>query len=144
MRRLTLPLACLLFAAASGSADAPKNSKLPTKNARDVVFSDDFENFDRQRWNEISDKADAVAIVDGGPSGQGKCVQITHRLNQNTGGHLYKMLEPGLDACHLRFYVKFEKGHDFIHHFVHLCGYNPPTRYPQGGAGERPKGDERF
>src|SRR4029453_16303487 len=58
--------------------------------------------------------------------------------------HLYRMLDPGLDTCHLRFYVKFDKEHDYVHHFVHLVGYNPPTRYPQGGAGERPKGDERF
>ncbi|MHC4607830.1 MAG: hypothetical protein ACYTAF_13030, partial [Planctomycetota bacterium] len=36
------------------------------------------------------------------------------------------------------------KEHGYIHHFVHLTGYNPPTRWPQGGAGERPKGDERF
>jgi hypothetical protein len=144
MRRLTLPLACLLFAAASGSAaDAPRDPE-QLKNPKDVVFFEDFENFDRKRWNEILDKGDGFAIVDGGPSGHGKCVQLTHRLGQNTGGHLYKMLDRGLDTCHLRFYVKFEKGHDFIHHFVHLCGYNPPTRYPQGGAGERPKGDERF
>ena len=138
--RLMLPLACVLFASAADSA-APPERERPSGG---VVFAEDFENFDRKRWSEILDKGDAVAIVDGGPSGDGKCVQLTHRLGQNTGGHLYKMLDQGLDTCHLRFYVKFEKGHDFIHHFVHLCGYNPPTRWPQGGAGERPRGDQRF
>jgi hypothetical protein len=31
-----------------------------------------------------------------------------------------------------------------VHHFVHLGGYRPATNWPQGGAGERPRGDERF
>ena len=140
MRR-SMPLLALLLLASA--AEAPKPAK-PAAKPQDVVFSEDFENFDRGRWNEILDKGDAVAIVDGGPSGKGKCVQITHRLGQNTGGHLYKMLDEGLDTCHLRFYVKFEKDHGYIHHFVHMCAYNPPTKWPQGGAGERPKGDARF
>jgi hypothetical protein len=110
--------------------------------ADNIVFQEDFEHFDRKNWNDISDKADAIAIVDGGFSG--KCLQITARRGQNTGGHLFKLLDPGLDTCHLRFYVKFDADHGYIHHFMHLVGYNPPTRYPQGGAGDRPKGDERF
>ena len=109
-----------------------------------VAFREDFENFDRKTWDDYGQAPEAVEIVDGGPSGKGKCVQITATLGKNTGAHLYKMLSPGLDTCHLRFYVKFDKDHDYIHHFVHLVGYNPPTRYAQGGAGERPKGDERF
>lgn len=48
-----------------------------------------------------------------------------------------------MDAAFARFYVKFAPEADYIHHFVHLGGYNPPTPYPQGGAGERPRGDER-
>ena len=74
----------------------------------------------------------------------GNVPEITAKRGQNTGGHLYKMLNPGLDTCYLRFYVKFDEQHGYIHHFMHLVGYNPPTRYPQGGAGEKPRGDERF
>jgi hypothetical protein len=108
--------------------------------AGDIIFTEDFEQFDPRRWDTITSKT--IEIVDGGRSG--KCVQITSTLGQDTGGHLYKMLSPGLDTCYLRFYVKFEKEHAYIHHFVHLTGYNPPTRWPQGGAGERPPGDRRF
>lgn len=108
-----------------------------------IVFREDFENFDRKAWDEIRDQAGAIEIVAGGHDGR-KCVQITHKLNENEGGHLYKLLRAGLDVCHLRFYVKFEKDHGYVHHFVHMCAYNPPTRWPQGGAGERPKGNERF
>jgi hypothetical protein len=126
--------ALLIFAVA-----APANDRL----AADPVFSEDFEHFDRKNWDEFGEAPDAVEVVPGGHRG-GKCVQITATLGENTGAHLYKMLDPGLDTCHLRFYVKFEKGHGYVHHFVHLVGYNPPTRWPQGGAGERPLGDERF
>jgi hypothetical protein len=116
----------------------------PSFARADEVFREDFEHFDRKTWDDFGDTPSAVEVVEGGPSGKGKCVQITATLGKDTGAHLYKMLQPGLDTCHLRFYVKFDKDHDYIHHFVHLVGYNPPTRYPQGGAGERPKGDERF
>jgi hypothetical protein len=40
--------------------------------------------------------------------------------------------------------VKFPEPANYIHHFVHLGGYRPATRYPQGGAGDRPAGDERM
>jgi hypothetical protein len=111
--------------------------------ASDVVFREDFENFDRKRWDEFGRTPSAISIEDGGYGG-GKCVEITARLGKDTGAHLYKMLEPGLDTCHLRFYVKFEKEHDYLHHFVHLVGYRPATRWPQGGAGVRPDGGKRF
>jgi hypothetical protein len=112
--------------------------------AADPVFREDFEQFDKKNWHEFGANPETVEIVDGGPAGSGKCVQITAKLGKDTGGHLYRMLDPGLDTCHLRFYVKFDKDHDYVHHFVHLTGYNPPTRYPQGGAGDKPRGDERF
>jgi len=40
--------------------------------------------------------------------------------------------------------VKFDPECAPIHHFFHVGGYNPPTRWPQGGAGERPRGDARL
>lgn len=108
-----------------------------------VVFKEDFEKFDRKRWDDFGKTPSAVRIVEGGVGG-GKCVEITATLGEDTGAHLYKMLDSGLDLCFLRFYVKFEEEHDYLHHFVHLVGYNPATRWPQGGAGERPEGDKRF
>jgi hypothetical protein len=109
----------------------------------DPLFREDFERFDRSRWDDLGRTPGALEVVEGGYGG-GKCARIRATLGENTGAHLYKMLDPGLETCHLRFYVKFEKDHGYVHHFVHLVGYSPPTRYPQGGAGERPEGDERF
>jgi hypothetical protein len=115
----------------------------PTQDDDPVVFREDFEAFDRARWDDLGRFPQNLEVVDGGVDG-GKCLQVTATLGQDTGGHLYKLLEPGLETCHLRFYVKFEARHGYVHHFVHLTGYRPPTRWPQGGAGECPRGDERF
>jgi len=115
-----------------------------TALAADPAFKEDFEQFDKKNWHDLGEAPEAVEIVDGGPSGKGKCVQITATLGKNTGAHLYRMLDPGLDTCHLRFYAKFDKDHDYGHHDGHIVGHNAPTRVPQGGAGAKPRGDERF
>jgi hypothetical protein len=106
------------------------------------VFSEDFEAFDPKRWSTINSPK-TVEIVDAGRNG-GKCAQVTATMGANTGGYLYKMLDRGLDTAHLRFYVKFEPEHEYIHHFVKFMGYNPPTRWPQGRAGTKPNGSDFF
>lgn len=109
----------------------------------DLVFSEDFEQFDEDDWSTIKGPR-TVAIVDGGRDGTGKCAQITATLGQDTGGYLYKMLPDGLDTAYLRFYVKFEAEHGYTHHFVRLIAYDPPTRWPQGKAGLQPDGRTWF
>lgn len=126
-----LTLANWLIAAEPGKPTRP-----------DVVFAEDFERFDKSNWSNIKGPK-TVEIVEGGPSG-GRCVQITATQGDNTGGYLWKMLKPGLETAHLRFYVKFEKDHSYVHHFVKLVGYNPPTPWPQGRAGTRPTGRDFF
>ena len=99
MRHLPGPCApaILLLAAALGAAERP-----PV-----LLFAEDFERFEKKNWDEFGKDPSAVEVVDGGF--RGKCVRITADLEKNTGAHLYKLLQPGLDTCHLRFYVKFEK-----------------------------------
>ena len=107
-----------------------------------VVFVEDFEDPDfRKRWTEVKDPSEKLRLVD---DRGGKSLEIPSDLDKDTGGHLYRTISPGLETAHLRFYVWFEPEHGFVHHFVHLVGYNPSTRWPQGGAGERPDGDKRF
>ena len=115
---------------------------IPVKEQDDVVFRESFEAFDPRNWDDLGQAPEAIEWVDGGRSG--RCARITATLGKNTGAHLYKMLDPGLDTCHLRFYVKFEKECGYIHHFVQLVGYHPATRWPQGGAGVLPDGARRF
>ncbi len=114
-----------------------------------VVFVEDFETGDLEaawsRWESVQSR-EIMSLSADVPAGSGgaRSLLMTHIGGQSTGGHLYRRLLPGYEKLHLRFYVKFDPACYPIHHFVHLGGYNPPTAWPQGGAGTRPKGDERF
>jgi hypothetical protein len=109
-----------------------------------VILRETFESGDLKQWSETKSFPGTLEFDSKTAHSGSKSLRITATLGQDTGGHLWKMLKPGFDRLHFRFYVYFPEGHDYIHHFVHLCGYNPPTAWPQGGAGERPKGNERF
>ena len=116
-----------------------------------VLFAEDFAADDLgtvlARWSDRrSPKASPLTLVEDGPKGvtQQRALEVSAIPSQNHGGHLYKQLARGALRMHARFYVKFpEDGHGYIHHFVHLGGYEPATRWPQGGAGTCPGGDER-
>jgi len=105
-----------------------------------VILVEDFESGGLRQWTEVTGKPEIVAE----PHGGAKALRFTATLGETTGGHLWKMLDPGHERVHFRFYVKFPEDHGYVHHFVHLCGYHPATRWPQGHAGERPRGDDRF
>jgi hypothetical protein len=116
-----------------------------------VLWAEDFEHGDLaalgRRWDNVSNKHGRVLAfsedVPGASAGR-RSLQMTATLGENTGGHLYTRLPRGVDRAFARFYVKFPADAEYIHHFVHLGGYNPPTRWPQGGAGTRPRGDQRL
>lgn len=119
--------------------------------ARDpnVVFAEDFERATLDavcaRWESVKNK-DIMSLSADVPAGSqgGHSLLMTHTGGRSTGAHLYRRLPPGHDKLHLRFYVKFGPDCHPIHHFVHLGGYHPSTAWPQGGAGVRPEGNERF
>lgn len=101
----------------------------------------------RKRWEDVKNPSGKVLAFsqDVPTQSPGKrSLRITATLHENTGGHLYTRLPRGVDKVFARFYVKFPGEAEYVHHFVHLGGYNPPTRWPQGGAGERPRGHERM
>ncbi|MHC4597741.1 MAG: hypothetical protein ACYS47_01925 [Planctomycetota bacterium] len=116
----------------------------------DVLF---VERFDAKSLDELSERWENVknrkimSFSKDVPKGSvdGRSLLMTHVGGESTGAHLYRRLPPGHDLVFARFYVKFHKECGPIHHFgTHLGGYNPSTPWPQGGAGLRPKGDERF
>ena len=116
-----------------------------------VLFAENFETGTIEeigrRWGQISNKDGKVMAfsADVPPASAGKrSLQMTATLGENTGGHLYTRLPREADKVFARFYVKFAADAPYIHHFVTLGGYGPPTAWPQGGAGERPRGDDRF
>lgn len=122
-----------LAAKYTNDADIEKDPK--------VILHENFEAGDTKQWGETRGtiEFDTKTVHSGS-----KSLRFTYTPEKDTGGHLYKMLKPGFDKVYFRFYVYFPQGHDYLHHFVHLCGYNPATAWPQGGAGERPDGDKRF
>ncbi len=158
----SLPLAfCVIVLGAgpdSPAADAPDRGlavqypgdKGIAKDPR-VLFAEDFESGGiddvKKRWSEAKGRdGQVLAFVDEAlPGSAGKrSLQVTATPGENQGGHLYKRLPEGVEKLHARYYVKFAQEADYIHHFTALGGYNPPTNWPQGGAGERPRGDDRI
>lgn len=114
-----------------------------------VIFVENFEQTSladmKARWEEVK-SIECMSFSTQIPSGAAgrHSLLVKHIGGKGTGGHLYRRLLPGYDRLFLRFYVKFDPQCYPVHHFVHMGGYNPPTRWPQGGAGIRPAGDERF
>jgi hypothetical protein len=115
-----------------------------------VLFAEDFETGTladlARRWGEMSNRdGKVIAFSDDVPPGSRgrRSLCLTATLGENTGGHLYTRLPRAVDQVFARFYVKFPPDAEYIHHFVTLGGYHPATAWPQGGAGERPRGDDR-
>ncbi|HZO88573.1 MAG TPA: hypothetical protein VFB38_09560 [Chthonomonadaceae bacterium] len=154
---------CALFALAVQVAPAqhrlPEGPGLAAKYPGDqgiahdphVLFAENFESGPiadlGKRWSDVSNAGGKVLAFspDRPAESAGKrSLQMTATLDENTGGHLYARLPRGVDTAFARFYVKFAPEADYIHHFVTLGGYFPATSYPQGGAGERPRGDDRM
>lgn len=110
-----------------------------------VLFAEDFETGDLAqigaRWGEMSNKdGAALALVDEVPPGTGgrRSLRVTATRGQNTGGHLYRVVDQGPETVFLRFYVKFAADYGLCHHFVSLGGKLGAPKWPEGSAGLRP------
>ena len=114
-----------------------------------VIFVEKFEERTLEelfrRWEDLKHREIMSFSNDVPKDSAGKqSLLMTHVGGKGTGGHLYRRLLPGYDKIFVRFYVKFHPDCFPIHHFSGVGGYYPPTRWPQGGSGERPRGDDRF
>jgi hypothetical protein len=147
-RALLLVLSCLVGHASADDGIAEKYPR--DKGIEDdpaVVFVEQFEadsiDVVAARWESVENK-EILSLSSDTPGGGGKSLLMTHVGGESTGAHLYRRLLPGHEKLHVRFYVKFDPECAPIHHFFHVGGYNPATSWPQGGAGVRPRGNERF
>jgi hypothetical protein len=136
-----LPEGAGLAAAYPGDRGIGRDSRVLLAEGFETGTLSDLE----RRWSSVSnDGGRVLAFADEAPPGCGRrSLQVTATLGKNSGGHLYTRLPRGVERAFARFYVKFASDSSYIHHFVHLGGYHPSTPWPQGGAGERPRGDER-
>ncbi|MBN1853616.1 MAG: hypothetical protein JW829_12865 [Pirellulales bacterium] len=124
----------------------------------DVLFVESFDGtvaeicsqWEAAAGKQIMSKSDEVV-----PGSGGKQSLLLTRVVGGTdgymdGGNLYRRIKNkqggyGYDQVFFRFYMKFNKEHAPIHHYGSgLVGFNPPTPWPQGGAGERPRADARW
>lgn len=114
-----------------------------------VVFVESFDDSVSDvvsRWESI-ENASALSLtgdIPPGASAESSSLLVRHVGGKSNGAHLYRRLSPGYQRLHYRFYVKFAEDCGPIHHFFHVGGYHPSTSWPQGGAGSRPEGHERF
>ena len=119
------------------------------ENDPNVICAENFEEGSldalRSRWESVQN-IEIMSLSSDVPAGSGgkQSLLMSHVGGKSTGGHLYRRLLPGYEQVYVRFYVKFDRDCFPIHHFVHVGGYNPSTPWPQGGAGIRPAGNERF
>lgn len=115
-----------------------------------VIFADNFESGELgARWDGGgSTKGKALSLVppDDNICGQ-RCLKVEARLGENHGDGLTKWFESA-PRVFVRFYVRFDEGCDYVHHFVTLRankGLRGGDKWSGfGGAGLRPTGDDRF
>jgi len=117
-----------------------------------AIFADSFEGGDyRSRWDSCRDKDEKVlSLVDdfeSSPVVGHKSLRVEATLGENTGGGVTKWFESS-DTVFIRFYTKFDPTCDYVHHFCTLRANKSLQGKDRwsgfGGAGVRPKGDERF
>jgi hypothetical protein len=119
----------------------------------DVIFADDFEGDGPigSKWDETRDPGGKVlSVVDesaADPRVGAKSLRVEARLGANQGGGMTTWFE-STEALFVRFLVKFDPDCDYVHHFVTLRankGLTGGDRWSGfGGAGNLPRGDERF
>ena len=117
-----------------------------------VIFADNFETGELgATWDETRDRDGKVLsffdqCADEAPVGH-RSLQVTATLGQNTGGGLTKWCASA-DRVFIRFYTKFHRECDYVHHFCTLRANKSLKGGDRwsgfGGAGQKPQGDERF
>lgn len=113
----------------------------------EVIFVEDFERgLDMRRWDTVQHEEAMSLSEESPPRGTGRySLLVEHVKGKGSGGYLYRRFQPGYEKLFVRYYVKFEEDCAPMSHFgAWIGGYNPPTKWPQGGAGTRPDGNRRF
>ncbi len=118
-----------------------------------VIFADQFET---NNFTGLANRWDApgagggkyLSLVDAQNAACGqKSLRVEGRLGENEGDGLTKWFHSN-ETLFIRFYVRFDRDCDYVHHFVTLRanrGLRGGDRWSGfGGAGNLPKGDERF
>ena len=144
-----LSMKLLIITLFLGCADTTSTTGTVSAQKPRIVLQEDFESASKAemflKWDDISNP-DGMMFSSDVPSGtKGKqSLMMTYSPGQNSGGHLFKSLPEGYDTLYARFYVKFLTKFSKVHHFVKMGGTNPPSKWPMGNAGKKPRGDDWF
>lgn len=121
------------------------------ENHSAVIFTEQFEEASIgdvvARWGDAKNPASMLFTTDvppGTPAGHALSIPWVGG-GVNDGGHLYKVLNPGVDdTLYVRYYVKYPIDGTFAHSGIWVGGYNPRSPWPNPQAGVLPNGDDRF
>jgi hypothetical protein len=117
----------------------------------DVVFVERFEdaslNSVFSRWTDVLNGSGMALVSDVPPGSPGsRALNIPWEGGGlNNGGHLYKLLSPGVsDTLYVRYYIKHPASGRYQHAGIWMGGNNPALSWPNPQAGVKPTGTDRF
>jgi hypothetical protein len=121
------------------------------ENDPSVIFVERFEQATMteifNRWGDVRNGSAMQRPSDvppGSPGGRSLSIPWVGG-GVNTGGHLYKVLNPAVtDVLYVRYYIKYPVGGNFHHTGIWIGGNNPVSAWPDPGAGARPTGSDKF
>jgi len=145
-----LPFGRGLLAQGTGGIAARYPGDVGIENDSNVIFVEKFEEtlltdvF--SRWGDVKNGAGITFTTDVPPGSPGShSVNITSIAGVNDGGHLYRVLSPGIDdTLYVRYYVKYATTGIPHHSGIWIGGFNPPSAWPDPQAGSKPSGTDRF
>ncbi|MGB2713846.1 MAG: Ig-like domain-containing protein [Vicinamibacterales bacterium] len=121
------------------------------ENDPSVVFVEKFEQATLTdlfaRWTDILNGATMVFSSDVVPGSTGtKSLSIPWTGGGvSNGGHLYKVVSPGIDdTLYVRYYIKYPTSGKYVHEGIWMGGHNPAISWPDPQAGIKPLGNDRF
>ena len=146
LRLTMLGLLSLFFVGGRAQGPPALTDKYPhdegIENDPDVLYVENFEDSlsrIESRYTDVLNPAGMSLVTDVPPGSHGRySLKITNVGGQNTGGHLFRDLRPGLDGTiYVRYYVKYPRiSRTYIHHEgLWIGGYEPSTTYPDPRAG---------
>jgi hypothetical protein len=117
----------------------------------DVLFAEGFERAALsdvfRRWTDIRN-ASTMSLSADVPAGSGGSQSLDIPWTGggvSDGGHLYKLLTPGVDdTLYVRYYIKYPTTGTYVHTGVWMGGSNPSSTWPNPQAGSKPQGNDRF
>jgi Big-like domain-containing protein len=116
-----------------------------------VIFVEQFEEGSISnivpRWGDVKNPGGMQLVTEvppGSPAGHSLSIPWVGG-GVNNGGHLYKMLNPGInDVLYVRYYIKYPTSGDYAHTGIWVGGSNPMSAWPDPIAGTKPSGNDRF